>query len=378
MNAAATVESPSPIILKELLSFQEILLDALDQISVAVVAVASDDRILFFNKTFASLWKLSENLTDDLADRIASLTDDASNQHTDYVMWQDGRIFQRYSSPVANGTGINLGRVWVLRDVTESKRAEQAAQQSEEYLKILNELHQSILTTQSSYSIAKVVLSKIATLLPYPQSSVTLFDVRHQALLVLATNLTSARYLTEGRRFPFDAVTSPVNADPIQEIRNVEQITRSELPSSFIEIVQAEGIRAVLNVPLVVGTERIGILNLYAAAPVSPTPAQIETARHVSDILAVALQQARLHEQINTTRERVQALSRRQMESEEIQRRQIARELHDMVGQNLTALNFNLHAIRRRLPDDTPPNIRTRLDDSSQMVEEIVSRIRNI
>jgi signal transduction histidine kinase len=56
----------------------------------------------------------------------------------------------------------------------------------------------------------------------------------------------------------------------------------------------------------------------------------------------------------------------------------MAQDLHDMVGQNLTALNINLYFIARRLSADTSPEILERLGDSSRLVEQVVERIRNL
>lgn len=368
-----------------MLSFQDILLDALDQVSIAVVAVASDRRVLFFNHAFSKLWDdagsvelFEPNDSEKWNDRLAALANQLAAHPADYIRWQGGRIFQRSTAPITDEFGLSPGQVWVLRDVTEWKRAEQAAQERADYLKILNEIHQSILSTRSSYAIAKVVLSKVATLLPYQQSSITLLDFRHDALVIFATNLRAGNFLTEGSHFPFDTEPGGQSPYPSNEIQWIQDIAPAQMPPALVKSLQAEGVRALLNVPLVVDSQMFGVLNLYAETSLGPTPTQLETARTVSDILAVALQQARLHEQVDTTRERVQALSRRQIELEENQRREIARDLHDMVGQNLTALNFNLHAIRRQLPADTPATVPTRLDDSSHLVEEIVARIRNM
>jgi len=62
---------------------------------------------------------------------------------------------------------------------------------------------------------------------------------------------------------------------------------------------------------------------------------------------AVAVQNAGLFEQVRTGRERLQALSRRLVEVQETERRHIARELHDEVGQALTTLMVGLRLVER-------------------------------
>jgi len=62
----------------------------------------------------------------------------------------------------------------------------------------------------------------------------------------------------------------------------------------------------------------------------------------------------------------------------EKQIRDLARELHDGVGQNLTAINLNLTLVRETLPADYPAAIKSRLADTGQLVEETVARMRNV
>lgn len=78
--------------------------------------------------------------------------------------------------------------------------------------------------------------------------------------------------------------------------------------------------------------------------------------------------------------DRMRSLSRRLVEAQEVERRHIARELHDQVGQNLTALNINLSILRGQLSSesDSAAAVVSRLDDSLKLVEETVVSIRDV
>ncbi len=58
----------------------------------------------------------------------------------------------------------------------------------------------------------------------------------------------------------------------------------------------------------------------------------------------------------------------------------MARELHDRVGQNLTALGLNLNLIRGQLSGSTlvPASIQARLDDSLVLLEQTTECIRDV
>jgi PAS domain S-box-containing protein len=81
---------------------------------------------------------------------------------------------------------------------------------------------------------------------------------------------------------------------------------------------------------------------------------------------------------LHKNRERLRILSRRLVEVQEEERRALARELHDRVGQNLAALNLNLNILRRQLSSEALEAIGTRLDDSVSLVNQILTITRNV
>jgi PAS domain S-box-containing protein len=72
--------------------------------------------------------------------------------------------------------------------------------------------------------------------------------------------------------------------------------------------------------------------------------------------------------------ERLKSLSRRLMEVQETERRNIALELHDQIGQVLTGLKLILE-IGARLP---PEQVNRSLDEASVLVNELMARVRNL
>ncbi|HYX64452.1 MAG TPA: PAS domain S-box protein [Burkholderiales bacterium] len=74
----------------------------------------------------------------------------------------------------------------------------------------------------------------------------------------------------------------------------------------------------------------------------------------------------------------LQALSRRLVEAEEAERRRIAGELHDRVGQNLSALNINLDIVLGGLGEDGSKELRLRLRDSLALVDGTLQAIENV
>jgi len=83
-------------------------------------------------------------------------------------------------------------------------------------------------------------------------------------------------------------------------------------------------------------------------------------------------------ESLRKSESQLRNLANRLQEAEEMARKDLARELHDQVGQSLTALNINLNILRNQLPPDALKQLEERLDDSMDLLEETTKTIRNV
>jgi len=76
--------------------------------------------------------------------------------------------------------------------------------------------------------------------------------------------------------------------------------------------------------------------------------------------------------------EQLQAVSQRVVEIQETERRNLSAELHDRIGQDLAAINLNLHIIKDQLSVELRTKIGQRLDDSIALVERTVEVARDV
>ena len=90
---------------------------------------------------------------------------------------------------------------------------------------------------------------------------------------------------------------------------------------------------------------------------------------------AVAIQNSRLFDETLAGRERLRALSHRLVEAQESERRSIAHELHDEIGQTLTLAKLNIQTLER-LPEAEP--VREGLRQCASNVEDSLQRVRDI
>jgi signal transduction histidine kinase len=80
-------------------------------------------------------------------------------------------------------------------------------------------------------------------------------------------------------------------------------------------------------------------------------------------------------ERLRESNDKLQLLSRRLVESQETERRHIARELHDEVGQTLTVAEMNLQSAMR---SSRASPLTRRLKDSLQAVERGLAQVRDL
>src|SRR5207244_11681472 len=77
--------------------------------------------------------------------------------------------------------------------------------------------------------------------------------------------------------------------------------------------------------------------------------------------------------EVRRSRERLEALSQRLLKVQENERRLIARELHDQIGQALTAVKLNLESLRSGRRAKAFP-----LDESVAIVEQLMEAVRSM
>ncbi len=94
--------------------------------------------------------------------------------------------------------------------------------------------------------------------------------------------------------------------------------------------------------------------------------------RDITERKSAEKEREKLIDQLRYAREIQRMLSQRVMDAQENERRQIARELHDEIGQALTALKLNLQTVQRRQKDVLD------LSESIGMAERMLQQVRAI
>ena len=195
------------------------------------------------------------------------------------------------TNPIIGRDGGFVGTVAMVSDITERKRAEDRLRRTAERLRALHELDQAVLAANSPADVGAAALSHLRRLVPCHRCSVVLYDFRagHAEVVAGFTGTTPIA----SSRIPLSEFSPPATLRR-GSVRQVSDITALPERPPLLERVAAEGVRALLSVPLLVEGEAIGELNIGSAAVGGLTAEHREIALEVATPLATAIQQARL------------------------------------------------------------------------------------
>ena len=130
----------------------------------------------------------------------------------------------------------------------------------------------------------------------------------------------------------------------------------------------AEHVRNWLGVPLVASGKVIGLYSMDKVEPDFFKPEHARLAETLAARAASAIQNAQLFEQS-------QHYVRRLIEVQEEERQRIARELHDQIGQVLTAVRINLHAVQDVC---NTPEATSYIEDNISVIDQALRQVRDL
>jgi len=227
-------------------------------------------------------------------------------------------------------------------------------------LETLRKIDEAILAIQAPESIAKIAIDHVKRFIPYNSISVFSYDFDEKTKLLLAAEPLSKENDTD--------------TGNIDNLAGLDKMMEGEV---FTEISERYP-SCRIKVPLMTGDFLVGSIDIQCEAAIKVDEEDFLIVKEISGALAIAIQNARLFESVDAQRHQLRVLSFRLSNLEESERRKIAIELHDRVGQNLTALNLNLNIIKSRIRAGEIAEAEPCIADSFRLIEETTEEIRDI
>ncbi len=150
----------------------------------------------------------------------------------------------------------------------------------------------------------------------------------------------------------------------------VEDIETSPLWADYRELARAHDLRACWSTPIL-STEGhvLGTFALYYREPRAPTAEDFALIERATHLAGIAIEHVQLEDQLRALSAHVESVR-------EDERTGIAREIHDVLGQELTALKMDLAWLARRATGQEA--LLEKLQAMSEATDEIIQQVRRI
>ena len=185
-----------------------------------------------------------------------------------------------------------------LVDISDRKRAEQALLRTADRLWHLRDIDQSILAGRPLAEIAQAAVNHLWELLGCTRVSVLRIDAAAGTITLFATHVVGQRRMSQGLPAAVGILGEALVSLTQGQIYQVPDL--AELPDlpPALRVAQVERVRAYAYVPIIVETELLGLLGLGSDTPGLFSAEQLDIAREAAEQLSIAMQQARLQDQI--------------------------------------------------------------------------------
>jgi len=300
------------------------LLEALAESSPdGILVVSPDGRILSFNRRFVEMWGIPDDVVERRSDeaaiesvlgrlvdqdafraRIAYLYEHPAERSRDRLELTDGRVFDRYSTPITTAGGTVTGRVWFFRDVTDDHRAEVAVRKQLLQLETISSVAAAIDRFDALDDVLYAAIAELVTATSADRAAVLLFD--DEAVM----RFRAWRGLSDEYRAAVDGHTPWTAHERDPRPFSVADVAEDESLEEFRQTILAEGIRALAFVPLIHQSRLVGKFMLYREQPGPFGPEELQLAQTVGSHVASVTQRRRAEEALIKSRSELEAILR--------------------------------------------------------------------
>ena len=256
------------------------------------------------------------------------------------VCGKDGTEKQMKFTPVPLETGEILMTCW---DITKNMEVQQRTRERNLMLEVLNDIMASVGRSLRLSEILETLKRVFAEKLKIRSGAIFLYGEG-----MAKTTMEMCWGVPDAERDAFEIFAlacygagKTVHVDDVTLLRN----EMSRLDPPVITPFRRYRFHGYLCISLLVEGEMQGMIFLADRKRDSFSDDRVAFYRTLGQQIGVATQNARLFEQVRESHAQMKALSSRLVEVQEAERRYVARELHDEIGQELTGLKLAMEMI---------------------------------
>lgn len=281
---------------KSELEIRKALLESLSEASLdGIVAGGLDNRTLYWNKRYIEMWKVPLDIIgvgkdgERVIEHMASMTLSAENyiavanavraepdvSRRDEINLKDGRIFDRWTTPVRTTDGQIVGRMSTYRDVTEQRMTERNLRQSEQWVSFLAGVS-TLLSQELDYDTALQRFARLAVPWLGDWCAIHIAEPDGSVVPVAVAHIDQTRVddvMALQHRYPTDP-DSPAGAAGV--VRTREPQLYHEIPDEMLvagardeehlAILRSLEFRSAIVVPIICRDRALGTLTLVSTS----------------------------------------------------------------------------------------------------------------
>jgi PAS domain S-box-containing protein len=294
-------------------------------------------------------------------------------KHTERIVRPDGSVRELDSvgEVMCDPSGRPTGLLGTCRDVTEERRREvraRALQRGE--TRALEMLASSAPLGEILAAIVRLIEEHspgiIATVLLLDETGTRL---RHGAAPGLPDSFNRAvDGMPIGPRAG-SCGTAAFTGRPVY----TRDIATDPLWADYRDLVATPGLASCWSTPILAKSGRVlGTFAVYTREPRDPDEDVLAIIGRATHVAGIAIERRQLDEELRALSDRIEG-------AREEERTGIAREIHDQLGQALTALKMDISWITRRLPDgDRGGAMSEKLAEMAKSADELIHAVRRI
>jgi signal transduction histidine kinase len=284
------------------------------------------------------------------------------------------QVSDKYEGDFTANDEVLLAQLAQMASVAlENVRLYEAEYQVRQLAETLRAANLALTQTLDPKIVLETLLDYLARLIPYDSASVFLLETEFCLTIRASRGYQIPTEATGVNAITFDTRLNSIFQALLLTRQSVLIADTTQHPG-WERLVNTEYVRNWLGVPLVAGGQVIGVYGLDKAEPNFFTPEHQRLAEALAAQAAVAIQNAQLFAQVQAGGQRLETLSQRLLEVQEAERRHIARELHDEIGQLLTGLQLVLE-VGARSP---AVQITSRLNEAQALVRELMDHVHEL
>jgi len=299
---------------------------------------------------------------------------------------RDGSVIEvsLSTAPLHDGAGALMGNMGIIEDITERKRMAATLKQASRALKAITECHQALIRATDEMELLHEVCRIIVEVGGYRMAWVGYAEAdAHKSVRPVAHTGFDEGYVEQLNITWADKARGrgPVGT----AIRSGEPVVvRDTLKDRNFDPWRAEAhkrnFRSVLGLPLI----PFGALTIYATDPDAFNDEEINLLLGLANDLAYGImslrgraEQRRAEEALKESEQELRRLASQLLSIQEKERRRVARELHDELGQALTVLKINLVAIEDQLAPDQH-HLKANCEHMLSYIDTVIENVRRL